>query len=87
VERYTLHHHGIHFGRGLEKLLSDLKKIEETKPELHKRTKSEWKNSIAVLPFKNMSADPEQEYFCEGLSEELINALTQIKDLMVGCPR
>jgi len=39
--------------------------------------------SIAVLPFKNMSADPEQEYFCDGMSEELINALTRIKDLHV----
>ena len=39
--------------------------------------------SIAVLPFKNMSADPEQDYFCEGLAEELINGLTQIKDLRV----
>jgi TolB-like protein/Tfp pilus assembly protein PilF len=39
--------------------------------------------SIAVLPFVNMSADPEQEYFCDGLAEELINALTQIKDLHV----
>jgi TolB-like protein/Flp pilus assembly protein TadD len=39
--------------------------------------------SIAVLPFTNMSADPEQEYFCDGMSEELINALTKIKDLHV----
>jgi TolB-like protein/Tfp pilus assembly protein PilF len=39
--------------------------------------------SIAVLPFVNMSADPEQEYFCDGLAEELINALTQIMDLKV----
>ncbi len=39
--------------------------------------------SIAVLPFANMSADPEQEYFCDGMSEELINALTKIKDLHV----
>jgi TolB-like protein/lipoprotein NlpI len=69
--------------RNVDDLLSDLKKIEEPEPELHIRSRSEWKNSIAVLPFKNMSADPEQEYFCEGLSEELINALTQIKDLRV----
>jgi TolB-like protein/Tfp pilus assembly protein PilF len=39
--------------------------------------------SIVVLPFKNMSADPEQEYFCEGIAEELINALAQIKGLQV----
>jgi serine/threonine protein kinase len=39
--------------------------------------------SIAVLPFVNMSADPEQEYFCDGLAEEIINALTQIEDLHV----
>ncbi len=39
--------------------------------------------SIAVLPFANMSADPEQEYFCDGMAEEIINALTQVRDLRV----
>jgi len=39
--------------------------------------------SIAVLPFINMSADPEQEYFCEGMAEEIINKLSQIEDLLV----
>jgi TolB-like protein/Tfp pilus assembly protein PilF len=43
----------------------------------------ESKTSIAVLPFANMSADLENEYFSEGLSEEIINALTKIKDLKV----
>lgn len=39
--------------------------------------------SIAVLPFINMSADPEQEYFCDGMAEEIINALSHIEDLKV----
>jgi serine/threonine-protein kinase len=40
--------------------------------------------SIAVLPFANMSPDPEQEYFCEGMAEEIINALTKIDGLRVA---
>jgi TolB-like protein len=39
--------------------------------------------SIAVLPFVNMSADPEQEYFSDGISEELLNLLAQIPELRV----
>ena len=39
--------------------------------------------SIAVLPFANMSGDKEQEYFSDGLAEEIINALAQIPDLKV----
>ncbi len=39
--------------------------------------------SIAVLPFVNMSADPENEYFSDGLSEAIINTLTKIKDFKV----
>ena len=39
--------------------------------------------SIAVLPFANLSADPEQEYFSDGLAEEIINALTQVSGLKV----
>lgn len=40
-------------------------------------------NSIAVLPFVNMSGDVEQEYFADGLSEELINMFTKIPELRV----
>ena len=39
--------------------------------------------SIAVLPFVNMSSDPEQEYFSDGISEEILNVLAQIPDLHV----
>jgi len=39
--------------------------------------------SIAVLAFENMSADPEQDYFSDGISEELLNLLAQIPELTV----
>jgi TolB-like protein len=39
--------------------------------------------SIAVLPFANTSADPETEYFSDGLAEEIISALAQIQGLKV----
>ncbi|WP_018321659.1 winged helix-turn-helix domain-containing protein [Bradyrhizobium sp. WSM2793] len=41
------------------------------------------KPSIAVLPFENMSGDPEQEYFAEGMVEEIITALSRFKRLFV----
>lgn len=40
--------------------------------------------SIAVLPFANISADDENEYFCDGLAEELLNALSKIDGLRVA---
>jgi serine/threonine protein kinase len=40
--------------------------------------------SIAVLPFTNMSADPENEFFADGITEEIINALTKIEELRVA---
>jgi len=41
------------------------------------------KPSIAVLPFDNMSADQEQEYFCDGMVEEIITGLSRIRWLFV----
>jgi adenylate cyclase len=41
------------------------------------------KPSIAVLPFVNMSSDPEQEYFSDGMTEEIITALSKVPDLLV----
>ena len=40
--------------------------------------------SVAVLPFLDLSASRDQEYFCEGIAEEIINALTQIQGLRVA---
>jgi adenylate cyclase len=40
-------------------------------------------NRLAVLPFVNMSADPENEYFSDGITEELLNTLTRVDGLQV----
>jgi len=40
--------------------------------------------SIAVLPFVNMSNDPEQEYFSDGMAEEILSSLTHLGDLKVA---
>ncbi|NCF63175.1 MAG: adenylyl cyclase, partial [Gammaproteobacteria bacterium] len=40
--------------------------------------------SIAVLPFVNMSSDSEQEYFSDGISEEILNSLARVKELKVA---
>src|SRR5215203_5150835 len=40
-------------------------------------------NRLAVLPFVNLSADPENEYFSDGITEELLNALTKVDGLQV----
>ena len=37
------------------------------------------KPSLAVMPFRNMSGDPEQEYFADGIVEEIITALSRIR--------
>src|SRR6266850_1950208 len=41
------------------------------------------KRSVAVLPFADMSAEQDQEYFCDGMAEELINALANIEGLRI----
>ncbi|MBF8295774.1 MAG: serine/threonine protein kinase with repeat [Bacteroidetes bacterium] len=53
--------------------------IESTKTDLSLT----WQNSIAVLPFKNISADKEQEYFCDGMTEQLITNLTNLPNVKV----
>jgi serine/threonine-protein kinase len=60
----------------------------EVKTALHQlRTKqsgpAQTAPSIAVLPFANMSRDPDDEYFSDGLAEEIINALAQVPGLKV----
>jgi non-specific serine/threonine protein kinase len=52
-------------------------------PEFESTPPAKWKNSIAVLPFVDMSPQKDQEYFCDGMTEDLITRLSNIKELKV----
>ena len=53
-------------------------------PETAASAAESGRKSIAVLPFTNMSADPENEYFTEGIAEEILNALMKVRALDVA---
>ncbi|HEX2867432.1 MAG TPA: protein kinase [Ignavibacteriales bacterium] len=64
-------------------LLEDLINIAAAREECFHLPAPKPSHSIAVMPFVNMSTDKEQDSFCDGLTEELINALSNISDLKV----
>ena len=79
-------------GKGRPEALSELldainstcgSKAPEDKPSLSERTKTRVEASICVLPFVNMSGDPEQEYFSDGISEDITTDLSKISALDV----
>jgi len=53
-------------------------------PEPHQVAEEAGEKSIAVLPFVNMSSDAEQEFFSDGITEEILNSLASVKELKVA---
>lgn len=64
--------------------LGDLKKLAQYDSGQQDLGAQEGGRSVAVLPFRNMSADPEQEFFCDGIAEDIINDLTRVEGLRVA---
>jgi TolB-like protein len=65
-------------------LIMFVRRPEDTTPSFLKAVwEKETSPSIAVLPFDDMSEKKDQEYFCDGMAEEIIGALSQLKDLRV----
>jgi adenylate cyclase len=79
VEVFALDHDGL----VIPKPGSLTGKTEEKKNTLQQKTGKPASKSVAVLPFLNLSNDPEQEHFCDGIAEEIINALAQLNNLRV----
>jgi serine/threonine-protein kinase len=72
--------------KNASEILGELRRIGEKLRRMESDEDAETKHaapSIAVLPFRDMSPQGDQDYFCEGMAEELINALTQIEGLRV----
>ena len=57
---------------------------EQVNSSFREPVKSRTEKSIAVLPFINMSNDPDQEFFSDGMAEEILNSLSHLKDLKVA---
>jgi TolB-like protein len=64
------------------RLIAQVADLNEPKSAARETAGSQ-QNSIAVLPFVNLSADPANEYFSDGISEEILNVLTQVEQFKV----
>lgn len=73
-----------HSASDLAFALKTLTQSRDPFPALESSPDTERQTSIAVLPFADMSVEKDQEYFCDGMAEELINALTKLPGLRVA---
>ncbi|MDH3216657.1 MAG: protein kinase [Candidatus Krumholzibacteria bacterium] len=64
-------------------MISDMKSVLEPRSQEQRSSAMKSQPSIAVLPFADMSPEKDQEYFCDGIAEEIINNLVQVEGLGV----
>ena len=80
-DRRLRYQHGSALGADLKRLQRD---IESGRHQVTKDPRPRGISSVAVLPFRNMSSDPESQFFSDGLAEDLTSALTRISGLRVA---
>ncbi len=83
VEVFALNHDGL-VKPAPNSLKGKTEEIKHPQRKIQKKSGHIALKSIAVLPFVNMSNDPDQEYFSDGMAEEIINSLSHLKDLKVA---
>ncbi|MFV1977474.1 MAG: protein kinase, partial [Candidatus Scalindua sp.] len=66
--------------QSIKDLMEELIAVDNSEPSIMEKKVT---HTVAVLPFANMSNDKEQEYFCDGMAEDIINDLTHLGDLHV----
>jgi len=69
--------------KGIDKTKPIENFVEQKEAPSTKNSQAVQEKSIAVLPFVNMSPEKDQDYFCDGITEEIINALAHIENLKV----
>ena len=79
----TVHGRGYQFVADVESFRPERKPDSREKWLSHEELSLPDNPSIAILPFTNMSGDLEQEYFCDGISEDIITSLSKIQNLIV----
>jgi TolB-like protein/Tfp pilus assembly protein PilF len=70
--------------QSMRELVIDLRRLMRQRTDVPVREVEERAASIAVLPFRDMSAAKDQDWFCDGIAEEILNALTSLKGLRVA---
>jgi serine/threonine protein kinase len=70
--------------QSMQELVIDLRRLLRQRAEAPARAAAEHVASIAVLPFTDMSAAKDQDWFCDGIAEEILNALTPLTGLRVA---
>lgn len=70
-------------GRGYRLIGAQTRSSADGAPEQHRRLKLPHKPSIAVLPFANLSGDPSQDYFSDGITRDIITELSRFSELFV----